>query len=93
MPLKLNLAIQILGRIIVYQIPLQMKFTPYKVAKLEAEVKKIRGALDMTNGKVGEAANLLQIDRKTIYNKLKIYNEWIDIQSRMKALPKAKAPQ
>jgi len=70
-----------------------MKITPYKLAKLQAEIKQIGEALDKTDGKVGEAANLLQIDRKTIYNKLKTYNKWIEYQSKQKSLPKAKAPQ
>lgn len=70
-----------------------MKITPYKLAKLEAEIKQIGEAMDKTNGKVGEAAKLLQIDRKTIYNKLKTYNKWIEYQSKQKSLRKAKAPQ
>ncbi len=70
-----------------------MKITPYKLAKLQAEIKQIGDALDKTNGKVGEAANLLQIDRKTIYNKLKTYNKWLECQSKQKNLRKAKAPQ
>lgn len=70
-----------------------MKITPYKLAKLQAEIKQIGDALEKTNGKVGEAANLLQIDRKTIYNKLKTYNKWLEYQSKQKNLRKAKAPQ
>lgn len=70
-----------------------MKLTPYKLAKLQAEIKQIGEALDKTDGKVGEAANLLQIDRKTIYNKFKIYNKWLEEQSRKKSFTKAKAPQ
>lgn len=70
-----------------------MHITPYKLAILEAEVKKIGEALDKTEGRVGEAANLLQIDRKTIYNKLKTYNKWLEYQSRQKNFYKAKAPQ
>lgn len=70
-----------------------MKLTPYKLAKLQAEIKKIGEALDKTDGKVGEAANLLQIDRKTIYNKFKIYNKWLEEQSKKKSFTKAKAPQ
>lgn len=70
-----------------------MKITPYKLAKLQAEIKQIVDALDKTNGKVGEAANLLQIDRKTIYNKLKTYNKWLEYQSKQKNFYKAKAPQ
>lgn len=66
--------------------------TPYKLAKLKTEVEQIGEALDKTNGKVGEAAKLLQIDRKTIYNKLKTYNKWIKSQSKKKAIPKAEAP-
>lgn len=70
-----------------------MKITPYKLAKLKAEIKQINDALEETEGKVGEAANLLQIDRKTIYNKLKTYNKWLEHQAKLKTLIKAKAPQ
>lgn len=70
-----------------------MKITPYKLAKLQAEIKQIGEAMDKTDGKVGEAAKLLQIDRKTIYNKLKTYNKWLESQSKKKSLFKAKAPQ
>lgn len=69
-----------------------MKITPYKLAKLQAEIKQIGDALDKTDGKVGEAANLLQIDRKTIYNKFKIYNKWLASQSKKKVSRKAEAP-
>lgn len=69
-----------------------MKLTPYKLAKLQAEIKQIGDAIDKTDGKIGEAAKLLQIDRKTIYNKLKLYNKWINYQSRKKSSIKAEAP-
>lgn len=69
-----------------------MKITPYKLAKLKAEIKQINDALEETGGKVGEAANLLQIDRKTIYNKQKIYNKWLEEQSKKKTFRKAEAP-
>jgi transcriptional regulator of acetoin/glycerol metabolism len=69
-----------------------MKLTPYKLAKLKAEIKEIGEAMDKTNGKVGEAAKLLQIDRKTIYNKLKIFRKWELAQIRKKPFPKAEAP-
>lgn len=70
-----------------------MKLTPYKLAKLQAEIKQIGDAMDKADGRVGEAAKILQIDRKTIYNKLKIYNKWLQEQSRKKSFTKAKAPQ
>ena len=39
------------------------------------ELSRIREALNITNGNKSRAAQLLGIDRKTLYNKLKQYGE------------------
>ena len=45
-----------------------------KAAQHEAEAKVIIEALRDTNGNKSKAAKLLEIDRKTLYNKLKLFN-------------------
>lgn len=53
-----------------------MKITPAKLASQKAEYKYIVDILKKTNFKRGEAAALLGITRKTLYNKLKRYQSF-----------------
>lgn len=70
-----------------------MKFTPYQVAALKTEMKEIEKAIKFCHGNKSEAAKLLQIDRKTIYNKINMYKKWQLQQSLIDSISKAKAPQ
>jgi two-component system response regulator HydG len=51
------------------------KLTSLDIAALEAEYNIILQALKETNFNKAEAAKLLNVDRKTIYNKLKRFQE------------------
>ena len=42
---------------------------------VDEELSRIREALQITGGNKSRAAQLLGIDRKTLYNKLKLYGE------------------
>lgn len=44
------------------------------LSKFEAEKEAIMRALSLSNGNKSEAAKLLEMNRKTLYNKLKLYN-------------------
>jgi two-component system response regulator HydG len=50
-----------------------MKLTPYQMAVLETEYQLITEALKKTKFNKGQAAKLLGIDRKTMYNKINKY--------------------
>lgn len=52
-----------------------MTLTPLEEAALEAEYNLIVEALKQTNFSKSKAAQLLQIDRKTLYNKLSLYKQ------------------
>lgn len=52
-----------------------MKISPVKAAKIKAEYDAIVEALKQTNFHKSKAAELLKIDRKTLYSKLKRYRE------------------
>ena len=42
--------------------------------KEEAKVNQIKDALKESNGNISEAANILNIDRSTLYRRIKKYN-------------------
>ncbi len=46
-----------------------------KSASLDAEYEMIVDALKKSNFNKTKAAKLLNVDRKTLYNKMKLYNE------------------
>lgn len=68
-----------------------MNLTPYELAILKTEVSEIKKALKKTNGDKSAAAKLLQIDRKTIYNKLNLISQWEEFTFQQK-YSKAEAP-
>lgn len=82
----------ILSYTLVQQFLHAMILTPYEVAVLKTEVAEINKALKKTGGDKKEAAKLLQLDRKTIYNKLNKYKEWEYSQFKNKYSTKAEAP-
>jgi two-component system response regulator HydG len=47
-----------------------------KAAGIDAEYEAILQALKKVNFNKSKAAKLLNIDRKTLYNKMKLYNEF-----------------
>ena len=58
-----------------------MNLTPLDIASLEAEYNAIVEALKVTDFNKSEAAKILQIDRKTLYNKLKKYKNHIGLKN------------
>lgn len=56
-----------------------MKMTPARMARMKAEYDFIVETLKKTNFSKCKAADLLGVDRKTIYNKLKRYKHFAGI--------------
>ena len=48
--------------------------TVHALRKENYEKEKIQQALELTKGNKTMAASILNIDRKTLYNKMKLYN-------------------
>ncbi len=61
--------------IFVLQLKLDMSLTPLEKVALEAEYNLIVDTLKQTNFSKAKAAILLDIDRKTLYNKLSLYKK------------------
>lgn len=59
-----------------------MKLSAYKEAQLRADYDTIIKALKKTNFKRKDAADLLGIDRKTLYNKLKAYERFFELNEQ-----------
>lgn len=56
--------------------PLEINEHAYKTASIDAEYEMIVQALKKANYNKSKAAKLLNVDRKTLYNKMKQYNEF-----------------
>ncbi len=56
--------------------PVEVNEHSYKVASIDAEYEMIVQALKKANYNKSKAAKLLNVDRKTLYNKMKQYNEF-----------------
>jgi two-component system response regulator HydG len=56
--------------------PIEVNEHAYKTASIDAEYEMIVQALKKANYNKSKAAKLLNVDRKTLYNKMKQYNEF-----------------
>jgi two-component system response regulator HydG len=56
--------------------PIEINEHAYKTASIDAEYEMIVQALKKANYNKSKAAKLLNVDRKTLYNKMKQYNEF-----------------
>ncbi len=56
--------------------PVEVNEHAYKTASIDAEYEMIVQALKKANYNKSKAAKLLNVDRKTLYNKMKQYNEF-----------------
>ncbi len=56
--------------------PIEVSEHAYKTASIDAEYEMIVQALKKANYNKSKAAKLLNVDRKTLYNKMKQYNEF-----------------
>jgi len=56
--------------------PVEINEHAYKTASIDAEYEMIVQALKKANYNKSKAAKLLNVDRKTLYNKMKQYNEF-----------------
>ncbi len=59
-----------------------MQLAPLDKAAIEAEYNTIVEALKQTNFNKTEAAKILNIDRKTLYNKLKRYHDHVGLKKK-----------
>lgn len=51
---------------------------PFDLVALEAQIDLIQSTLETTDYNMSRTAEILRIDRKTLYNKLKSYKEYIE---------------
>lgn len=58
------------------------QLTPLDLAALEAEYNAIVEALKETNFNKTEAARILKIDRKTLYNKINKYKDHVGLKKK-----------
>lgn len=62
-----------------------MTLTPLEEVVLKAEYRAIRHALKKTYQNKTKAAELLQIDKKTLYNKVRKYHRYIGSKEQQAA--------
>lgn len=61
-----------------------MKLTPLNISAIEAEYNTIVETLKKTNFNISKACIILQIDRKTFYNKLQDHKD-AELQKQLQA--------